>query len=44
MVVFFFCLIRMIVRRDWIATTVFTILTGAIIAGGGPASETRRPR
>jgi len=32
--VFFFCLIRMIVRRDWIATTVFAVLLGAITGGG----------
>jgi len=33
-VVFFFCLIRMIVRRDWIATTAFAVLLGAFVAGG----------
>ena len=31
--VFFFCLIRMIVRRDWIATTAFALLLGAVNGG-----------
>ena len=39
--VFFFCLIRMIVRRDWIATTVFAVLLGAISGGIGSGTAAR---
>jgi hypothetical protein len=34
MLVFFFCLIRMMVRRDWMAATVFAVLLGALLGGG----------
>lgn len=32
--VFVFCLVRMISRRDWIATTAFAVLLGVINGGG----------